>query len=86
MIKSVRIHHTSDGGTMDVGASDNSVIEVNGAKLALTTLVELAMNAGAVAEIGNNGGTVTFKAHRCPEPIAPPRPTRSRSSREASEE
>lgn len=84
MIKSVRIHHTSDGGTLDIGASDNTLIEVNGVKLALSALIELAQNAGAVAEVSIDSGAVTFKAHRCPEPEQKPdpKPARKRASAE----
>lgn len=88
MIKSIRIHNTSDGGTMDIGASDKSVIEVNGVRLSLAKLVELGQNAGAMVEIGNRGGTLTFTPHRCPEPPAPavvepdPAPRRRRAAAE----
>lgn len=78
MIKSIRIHHTSDGGTLEIGVSAKTFVEVNGVRVALSTLLELAQNAGAMVEIGNRGGTLTFTPHRCPEPepVAPPKPAR----------
>lgn len=86
MIKSVRIHHTSDGGTLDIGASDKSVIEFGGMKFSLESLSALRAHAesGDVIKVETVGPMVSFSRHACPEPEQKPdpKPARKRASAE----
>ena len=66
MIRSIRIHHTSDGGTLEIGASEKTIIEVNGVKINVLEIVQLAQLK--LAEVIPVDGLVTVVSHRCPEP------------------
>ena len=85
MIKSIRIHHTSDGGSLEIGASDKSVIEVNGQKFALSMLATLAdpKNAGATFAITTVGGVVGIESHACPLPAPVEADTEAQPTRRA---
>lgn len=83
MIKSVRIHHTSDGGTLDIGASEKSVIEINGHRFPVASLLwlrELA-EAGTMVKLESVGPMISFTPHKCPEPEAP-KPARKKVAEE----
>lgn len=70
MIRHMRIHNTSDGGQLDVGVSDKSVIEFNGLRFPLASLVwlrELA-EAGTMVKLESVGPMISFAPHKCPEP------------------
>lgn len=83
MIKSIRIHNTSDGGMLDIGASDRTVIEVNGRRFPLASLLwlrELA-ESGTMVKLESVGPMISFTPHKCPEPEAP-KPARKKASDE----
>lgn len=65
MIRHIRIHNTSDGGTLDIGASAKTIIEVNGAKISLLDIIQLSMLS--LAEVVKVDGLTTVISHRCPE-------------------
>lgn len=64
MIKSMRIHHTSDGGTFDIGVSEKTVIEVGGTRVSLAVLLQVS----GLVEIGTVGGELRFAPHECQMP------------------
>lgn len=65
MIKSVRIHHTSDGGTLDIGVSDKTVIEVDGVRVSLAALIQV----GGLVDVDRRGGELNFIPHLCQKPV-----------------
>lgn len=88
MIRHMRIHNTSDGGQLDVGVSDKSVIEFNGLRFPLASLVwlrELA-EAGTMVKLESVGPMISFTPHKCPEqkPVSEPasKPARKKASDE----
>lgn len=89
MIKSIRILNTSDGGNLEIGASEKSIIEVGGQRFALAMLATLAdpKNVGATFAITSVGGVVAIEAHSCPKPEPDENPAPKRGRRkEATDE
>lgn len=70
MIRQIRVHHCNDGGMLEIGVSDKTVIEFNGVKFALSSLLELRAHAesGHVLDTETVGPHVSFSVHACPEP------------------
>ena len=68
MTRSIRLHHCSDGGSMEIGTSEKTVIEVGGQKFALSMLATLAdpKNVGQTFTIATTDGVVGIEAHACP--------------------